>query len=258
MLGGFPGPPWATFPQAPLRSRTVGFPESGSDLGFPPRAFPRAMRLKRWLACTPLARGLPMGSSLLRGRVRPGSASGRDLGPPSAQSPFARPRRYLGRERVLPALGARYHSFFAHTDSCASPKPSPPTSGLPYRVGSLQVAASPCWEMDLPDVISASLSLDAWICTPVPHKVLLPIASLVTSAFPVCHPQVGGHERPLETASCGYPFRGRQHSYTSSGLLLTGGYPEAADVAAKNGRGGASGSGQPGPVLELEAVVRSV
>jgi hypothetical protein len=32
-LGGFTIPPWATFSQAPLRSRMVGFPESGSDLG---------------------------------------------------------------------------------------------------------------------------------------------------------------------------------------------------------------------------------
>ena len=28
---GFLIPPYLTFPQAPLRSRTVGFPESGSD-----------------------------------------------------------------------------------------------------------------------------------------------------------------------------------------------------------------------------------
>jgi hypothetical protein len=27
-------PPYSTFLQAPLRSRTVGFPESGSDRGF--------------------------------------------------------------------------------------------------------------------------------------------------------------------------------------------------------------------------------
>jgi len=33
-----------TFPQAPLRSRTVGFPQSGSDLGFPSWAFPESRR----------------------------------------------------------------------------------------------------------------------------------------------------------------------------------------------------------------------
>ena len=33
MYSGFLIPPYLTFPQAPLRSRTVGFPESGSDRG---------------------------------------------------------------------------------------------------------------------------------------------------------------------------------------------------------------------------------
>ena len=33
MYSGFLVPPYLTFPQAPLRSRTVGFPESGSDRG---------------------------------------------------------------------------------------------------------------------------------------------------------------------------------------------------------------------------------
>ena len=38
-------PPWSTFPQAPLRSRTVGFPQSGSDLGLPLVAFPESTKL---------------------------------------------------------------------------------------------------------------------------------------------------------------------------------------------------------------------
>ena len=43
---------------------------------------------------------------------------------------------------------------------------SPPT--VAALVGeSLQVIASPCREMALPDVISASLSLDAWTSIPV-------------------------------------------------------------------------------------------
>ena len=33
LQNGFLIPPWPMFPSAPLRSRTVGFPESGSDLG---------------------------------------------------------------------------------------------------------------------------------------------------------------------------------------------------------------------------------
>jgi len=41
----------------------------------------------------------------------------------------------------------------------------PPTSSVSLADGSLQVVASPCWEMALPDVISARLSLDAWTRT---------------------------------------------------------------------------------------------
>jgi hypothetical protein len=53
----------STFPQAPLRSRTVGFPEYGSDPGFPLTVFLNMRKLKRWLASTPLIPSLPSGSS---------------------------------------------------------------------------------------------------------------------------------------------------------------------------------------------------
>ena len=39
------------------------------------------------------------------------------------------------------------------------------TTPVSLAVRSLQVAVSPCWEMALPDVIPADLSLDAWIPT---------------------------------------------------------------------------------------------
>jgi len=61
----------ATFPRAPLRSCTVGFPEYSSDLGFPPEAFPTQRRLKRWLAYTPPRVGLPPGSSFKDGSSDP-------------------------------------------------------------------------------------------------------------------------------------------------------------------------------------------
>ena len=57
----------STFPQAPLRSRTVGFPEYGSDPGSPLKAFPTMKKLKRWLAYAPLIAGLPAGSSTKAG-----------------------------------------------------------------------------------------------------------------------------------------------------------------------------------------------
>jgi hypothetical protein len=53
--------------QAPLRSRTVGFPEYGSDHGFPLKVFLHMRKLKRWLAYTPLIPSLPSGSSAKAG-----------------------------------------------------------------------------------------------------------------------------------------------------------------------------------------------
>src|SRR5215467_8418124 len=49
---------------------------------------------------------------------------------------------------------------------------------------SLQLVPSPCCSRQLPDVISESLSLDAGSRTPAAHRVLLPVSSTVSSAFP--------------------------------------------------------------------------
>ena len=56
-----------TFARASLQSRKVGFPDSGFRLGYPREAFPKRLRLKRSLACTPTHYGLPRGSSLNHG-----------------------------------------------------------------------------------------------------------------------------------------------------------------------------------------------
>jgi hypothetical protein len=48
----------------------------------------------------------------------------------------------------------------------------------------LQVVTSPCCPRQLPDVISNSLSLDAGSPTPAVHRVLAPVSSTVSSAFP--------------------------------------------------------------------------
>jgi len=57
-------------------------------------------------------------------------------------------------------------------------------SGRPSDTKSLQVAVSPCWEEDLPDVISAHLSLRAWTSPPAARVVHLPVSSHTTAAFP--------------------------------------------------------------------------
>jgi hypothetical protein len=49
-------------------------------------------------------------------------------------------------------------------------------------------AVSPGWEEDLPDVLSASLSLRAWTSPPAARVVPLPVASHTTAAFPSVGP----------------------------------------------------------------------
>lgn len=83
-------------------------------------------------------------------------------------------REPLCPHRVLPCNGVasvghvreHYPSFIAHTGSCAGPKSSRCLES-PLHIGSLQVAASPCWKLALPDAISADPSVDAWLPTPV-------------------------------------------------------------------------------------------
>ena len=115
----------ATFPQAPLRSRTVGFPQSGSDLGFPLQVFPARSAIQALTHLHLAHAGLPTNSSPLRGSVCSRlCVRETTLGPPSAQSPFAPCRRYRHGGGVARLLERRYSFVIAHTDSCARPLPS--------------------------------------------------------------------------------------------------------------------------------------
>src|SRR5262249_49983001 len=71
---------------------------------------------------------------------------------------------------------------------------------------SLQVVTSPRCPRQLPDVISNSLFLDAGSPTPAVHRVLSPVSSTMSSAFP--RGKVGRLPAaiPLETTSCGGIF----------------------------------------------------
>ena len=96
------------------------------------------------------------------------------LGPPSAQSLLCLPPAVLVSGWYPATTSKGITSFFiAHTSSCAKPVPSSEFV-YPHLVRrSLQVAASPCWEPVLPDVISAILSSDAWSSIPtVPPSAL--------------------------------------------------------------------------------------
>ena len=112
-----------------------------------------------------------------------------------AQSPGLAMARQVPRA-PLPAKGV---TFCCAMSCTASEGATPPSSllrahapdqdpltgfGCPYSDESLQVATSPCWELALPDIISAIL---AWVLGPLPRSVLqvrLLASSLETTASP--------------------------------------------------------------------------
>ena len=107
--------------------------------------------------------------------------------PPSVLSPFAQLRYYL-----------RWGDVSAISSEGVTPPSSLLRAHVPLPLGSLllrhlasfeeswQVVRSPCCPRELPDVISENLSLDAGSHTPAVHRVLSPVSSTMSSAFPTC------------------------------------------------------------------------
>jgi hypothetical protein len=117
-------------------------------------------------------------------------------------------------------------------DSCAIPKPSR-RFRLALYGKSLQVAVSPCWELALPDVISANLSPDAWIHTPAAPVVHLLVSSHRASAFPTY--TQGRRSAYIRTVtSVRHEFRGCNHSliFRPLGLLAIQVTPTTAYIDA--------------------------
>jgi len=106
---------------------------------------------------------------------------------PSAESSFAPIGCYPQGGDIYYHLEKRYLFFIAHTNSCARPNSSQWLRST-YSTKSLQVVISSCWKLVLPGVISANLSLDAWIPTPVVFTVHLIVSSCKSSAFPANGP----------------------------------------------------------------------
>ena len=118
-----PSSAMATFPQAPLRSRMVGFPESGSDLGNAHKTFPMAAEFKcsvHMHSATPTV--CFVGWFTLRGSVYPGSVSEDHPGTTKCPEPLCLKKRFSVYQRdVVHLLRGHYPSFIARTDSCARP-----------------------------------------------------------------------------------------------------------------------------------------
>ena len=140
--------------------------------------------LKCSLTFTPPASSLPAPSSRSPGRdlpvLCPGSLrSDRDHRVPRAPLPGMGVTHH--QSDLEDHLRGRYPSFIAPTDPCARP-PTSERLGCPLHARSLQVAASPCWLLALPDIISA---IFVEVLGPIPRRVrqvLLPISSLTTAA----------------------------------------------------------------------------
>ena len=191
--------PWSRFSKPPCDPGRSDFPSPVRTLAFLRGPFQRrrgstlARLHPRRLRFTPRAR--PGCGGRLFPALRPGTTPG----PPSAQSPFARPRRTLRRDGVpasprkaLPAL-PRSYGLMRQTPSL----PSPAVAAL--ADGSWQVAASPCRERVLPDVVPTHLSPSAWALAPALPVVLLPSSSHGTTAFPTLQP--GRHAAIFHTAT---------------------------------------------------------
>jgi hypothetical protein len=182
--------PYITVPQAPLSSRTVGFPESGWQpviIGFfitqpshlpgslsarshTPRghtvysATSRRLRFHRTRAQRPAVVS-SVRRSLYREPLRPGA------GVTSSQQGIRTP------------VGEHYSAFLAPTGSCARPKSSP-SLGVTLGTGVFAGCCVPLLEVGPSQRYSAHLSRRAWTPTPPALVVHSPIPSHQTTAFP--------------------------------------------------------------------------
>ena len=95
-----------------------------------------------------------------------------------------------------------------------------PSFGIASFEESSQVATSPCCQRVLPDVISASPSQDAWAPTTTACRVLLPVTSPATSAFPKGEYRSASRKCPLKRLHSGTDFRGCSHFLTFRPLSL--------------------------------------
>jgi len=143
----------------PFHPGQSDFPSPVGDPGFPRWAFPLPQKFKRWLTYPPCGNGLPIGSThhgdyQLTGLKVPGctalvSAKCREPLCPQTGVTCCGVTSCVTSEGVTPPLSL----ILAH-----GPDQNPPSVfSCPYYVGSLQVVASPCWEMVFPGVISTIL-----------------------------------------------------------------------------------------------------
>ena len=192
----------ATVPEDPLRSRTVGLPESGSDPGLSPwdlstggvvQALTRIRPARSWFAPR-LAPAYRKRATRPCVRTCPAAEAARCPEPlcpdPALPDPGRRP---APPREVLPP-------FLAHTSSCARPRPSRrPRSSLRLRV--FAGCSQPLLGRGPSQRYSAFPSRRAWTPTPAASGVLLPASSPRASAFPAMQNGSAPRNRPASDFS---------------------------------------------------------
>ena len=190
-------------------------------LAYPLRAFPSSARFKRWYAYPPTSLVcLPPRST--SSSAYPGSESGHHFSHGTAKCPES-----LCPTSALPPLGrlcsASSEGITPPSSLLRTHAPNPltlPSFGIASFEESSQVATSPCCQRVLPDVISASPSQDARAPTTTACRVLLPVTSPATSAFPKGEYRSASRKCPLKRLHSGTDFRGCSHFLTFRPLSL--------------------------------------
>jgi hypothetical protein len=225
----------AAFPEAPLRSRTVGFPESGSGLGSVPisrgEPSPTARNCGAGAPFAPSRWSLPRPFATMQAPRNPALCLVRTRlsWPPSAQSPFARSGRY-------PRRGGLQTAWRGVTPSSSlirahAPDHRPPrASGMPV----VRAVFAGCRQSLLGDGPSRHYLCDpcAGARTHTPPRSSAALVHSLTEDTGLTPRETGSARETIPTWQFlrGAVFRGCSHSFTF-GLLHSLG-PQTAPTAA--------------------------
>src|SRR5215831_6770458 len=230
--------PWRTFSEAPLKSWTVGFPESSSKPWHITVDLPKLGEVKTLVRVHPchswFAHSLTFLSRQLR--LRRFYQAGRldsARRPPSVQSPFAQLGCYLRWRDVFRLLGGRYPSVIARTGSCAAPvELSPPSAfGLVWRV------LAGCNQSLLPTAVFPTLFREPFLGCWIPYPGGTPFAHACFFHGVIGLPKQSVGRLPasiLRTTSRRACFRGCRYfvMFRPPSLLAPRIVPTAANTAA--------------------------
>ncbi len=163
----------------PFHPGRSDFPSPVGDPDSPRWAFPLIPKLKRWFAYTPCINGLPTGSThhgidqLIRLKVL-GCAA---LAPVKCREPLC-PQIGVTSCAVMSRITSEGITPPSSLIRAHGPDQNPPVDfSCPYFNGPLQVVTSPCWELALPDIISAIL---VWVPGPLPRSA--PLVHMLASS----------------------------------------------------------------------------